>query len=531
MVPISTHIEVVDYNAQAETRTINEVLAAGTLASQLQRICTIFGWTLHPNQVTGPTMAALPCDYASARSVLDALSTATQYPWEKDEWDRLRMFQPASEAAPVDLIEGNDVTDGDIQVAPSRQNYFNRIVLRFSNDAIASWAYLATTGNFTSGETVTIGSQVYQFRAVLSAVAGYVLLGADVTESLGNLAAAVIGGAGAGTAYAAATPVNASAEGYVSQYGTWLTTRALTPGAAGNAIACASTALNAMWIWEGGGATPTLGGGADKALTNVAIAEDAAFATDPRELVVQSPETTSRAAAETLAANVLAVKLIQPKTVRYVTYALGLRPGQTQTACVPKRNLNGTIVITNVSTDNPVGNLVRRVVTAVTGGVVQAAERFQDTYRQWSGSVSGNQASVSGGGGGGGGGGTATPSIIGLGGSTVESWPAPVSNGLVAANATQVLIDTARRGSTVGTCYARMRTTAGTVTAYLWNVTTSSVVGTSVPVTTAFDANGVGIYQTVSFGVSLTPGADLYEIRLSGSVSGADLNLGYGYVE
>jgi hypothetical protein len=520
--PIATRVDVADYNAQAETRVINEVLAAGSLKAQLTRIGVILGITIHPNQVNGPACEALPCDYATLQSVLDNRSLATGYVWEFDDWDRLRMFLPGDEAAPVNVVDGNGVAVGDIRVSPSRANYYNRIILRFTKTAIASWGYFSASANFGSGELVVLGGQTYQFRLVLTNVAGYVLIGGSALESLENLCAAIALGGGAGVRYAAATIVNASADAYVNASG-FVTARALTAGAAGNSITCTTTAANAVWFGEGGGGIAALALGSDEALSNVSIATDASHATDPRDLLVDSPETTSQAVADGLSAAILAVKLVQPKTLTYQTDALGLRPGQTQNNVVVDRNINGTYIIAAVSTVNTVGNAVRRTVTAVEGVVVQAADRYQDTYRRWAGTVSGSGVAVSGGGGAAGGG-SAVPSIIGFGGSSVEQWPAPAASAWVAATSVQVAIDTARRGSTTGTCYVRLRATAGSVTARLRDLTNAATVGTSAAVSSTS-------WQTVSFPVAFTSGAALYEVQLSGSVEGADLALGSAYVE
>jgi hypothetical protein len=519
LTPITTRIVAVDYNDQAKRRVINEVLAAGTLLEQLTRIGVILGITIHPNQVAGPSCAALPCDYATLETVLENRSTLTGYVWEFDSFDRLRMFLPNSEAAPVNVIDGNGAAIGDVQVEPSLADYYNRVILRFTKDAIASWGYLATTGNFGSGELVVLGGQTYQFRTVLTNVAGYVLIGGSATESLGNLAAAITLGSGAGTAYAAATIVNASATGYVYG-GTWLKCLALTPGAAGNSIGCSTTAANASWIGEGGGGIAALHLGSDASLSNTSIATDGSHATDPRDLLVDSPETTSQAAADALSAAILAVKLVQPKMVRYQTDAIGLRPGQTQTITVATRNINSTCTITDVTSNNTTGNWVRWSVTAVESLLVQAAHRWQTFWKPASGSVSGSGVSA--------GGATIVTgsgyNIIDFGGTSLEAWPAPAAAAYLAANSTQRTIDTARRGSTSATMSVRVRADSGTVTARLRNLSDGATVGTSAAVTNTD-------WQTVSFAVALTAGAKLYEVQLSGSVEGAALALGSAYLE
>lgn len=105
-------------------------------------------------------------------------------------------------------------------------------------------------------ETVTIGASVYTFNTSLGA-AGSVLIGADVEESLENLANAVNGGPGEGVTYGTGTVINVSATAEVGPTSVQLTATAITPGAAGNAIASTETLANGTWTGT------TLAGGAD----------------------------------------------------------------------------------------------------------------------------------------------------------------------------------------------------------------------------------------------------------------------------
>jgi hypothetical protein len=523
---ITTELPCADYNAQAERRVINEVLAGGTLLAMLTRIGVILTITIHPNQVTGPTLAALPCEYATLRDVLDTVATTTGYAWEFDAFNRLRMFLPNTEAAPVNVIDGNDVAVGDISVTRSRTNYANRVILRYSNAATAAWGYLITNAgaNFSNNDTVTVGGVTYTFKSSLTNVAGYVQLGATGDESLVHLACAICLTGTPGSDYAAVTTINPSVTAWTYGSPQSMAVRALVAGASGNSLV-GTTATTAMWIWEGGiwGGTPItqLNGGADQALTNVSIATDASWASDPWDLVVESPETTSQAAADVLSAAVLAVRLVETTTVRYETYALGLRPGQTQTITIANRNVNGTYLITEVASQNTNKARVLRTVTAISSLLAQSADRWQDAA-MYGGAVSGGAVSVSGGGSTGWGAGGL--SQIGFGGSSVEAWPAPAASAYVAANSVQVRVDTAVRGSAVGTCYVRVRASAGSVTARLRDLTNGATAGTSAAVSST-------TWQTVSFPIALTTGAAVYEIELSGSVEGADLGLGSAYLE
>ena len=519
LVPIMTRIDAVDFNAVTERRFVNEVLAAGTLKSQLVTLAANYGLTLHSAQVNGPDVGALPCEYAALRSVLDKESVLTNYVWEFDEYDRLRMYLPNAEAAPINVVTGDGNAIGDITVEPTRTNYANYVILRFSEVAQKAYGFLSTTGNFGDANEVVLGSTTYVFQTVLTNVAGHVLIGGSAAASLSNLIAAITLGAGSGTVYAALTTVNASAEAY-AQTSTMMKARAVTAGAAGNSIACSTTAANASWIGEGSVPLAALALGADQSLTNVSIASYAAeIAAHGRwEAVIQSPETTSQAAADILSAAYLAVHLPVPDTVRYDTYAVGLRPGQTQTITVPTRNINNTFLITDVSTKHLDDAHVLRSVTAIESLLLQSADRWRDTYKLWSGDVSGSAALI--------GGGTiiqAGGTVYSFGGSQTE-WQQTLAGGWVAANSTRVLINTAVRGSLIGTCYVWLRSAVGSVTARVRNITDGATVGTSVAITNTS-------LTLTSFGVVLTAGARWYEIDLSPSVADTDIQLGSSLFE
>lgn len=525
--PIVTNITANDFNAIAARHFVYEVLAAGNLKSQLTTLVTNYlagdGVTLHASQVDGPAMPELPCEYVSVESVLESLSLQTGYLWSIDEWQVLRMWLPATVACPVNVVTGNGVAFDDLTVEPTRGQYANRIVLRFSAVAQHAYGFLSATDNYADSEEVVLGGTTYVFQDVLTDVAGHVLIGGDIQESHANLANAITLGAGSGVTYAASTMVNASAVAY-EQTTVLMKARALTAGAAGNSIACTTTAANAAWVGEGLVPLATLARGADQSLTNVSISEDLAeqAAHGIWETVISSPETTSQALADVLSAAYLAVHLPTPDIVHYETYALGVRPGQTQTITAATRNVNNTFLITDVSSvsSDAEGLRVRRHVTAIESLLVQAASRWQDTYKAW-GSGSTSAAATTGG---------ATTiiqvkgAVYGFGGSEIEAVKAPAAAAYTAANSVLRRVNTATRGSTTGTVYVRLRASAGTVTARLRNVSDGATAGTSSTVDST-------TWVTVSFAVSLTPGAKDYGIELSGSVENARLALGSGFME
>ncbi len=129
-------------------------------------------------------------------------------------------------------------------------NTFAGAVFAGGADAIAG------TGIAANGDTVTVGSTTYTFVTALNTTptANEVLVGSTEELSLANLAAAVNGGAGAGTTYGSPTVANTDATAQATP--TTVVFTALAGGTGGNALASTAT---------GGGsdfATATFAGGA-----------------------------------------------------------------------------------------------------------------------------------------------------------------------------------------------------------------------------------------------------------------------------
>lgn len=113
----------------------------------------------------------------------------------------------------------------------------------------------------TASDTITVGTEngstaaVYTWVASLSA-AWQVLIGASILASMNNLAAAINGGAGAGTVYGTGTTANFDVSANVLS-SAQLEAVALIPGSAGNSVATSSTDVNGTWTGS------TLAGGQD----------------------------------------------------------------------------------------------------------------------------------------------------------------------------------------------------------------------------------------------------------------------------
>lgn len=129
---------------------------------------------------------------------------------------------------------------------------------------------LSAIANPTATKAVTIGTQTYTFVAALSGAANEVLVGANTSATLSNLAAAVNGSAGAGVAYGVGTTANTSANAVAAA--STVTFTAKVSGTGGNAIA--TTTTDANMGFSGGG---TMTGGAGSAGLTTAAAAQAAL--------------------------------------------------------------------------------------------------------------------------------------------------------------------------------------------------------------------------------------------------------------
>lgn len=144
-----------------------------------------------------------------------------------------------------------------------------------SGDAIAAGVTAAAktaqgsltfVSNPLADATVTVGEVTYKFVEAVAA-ANDVKLGATVSETAANLVAAINAGVGIGEVYGAGTVANEKANALLSENNV-VTVFAGTPGAAGNAVALASSG-DAVTV-----SGATLAGGAD---AGAAVAANAKF--------------------------------------------------------------------------------------------------------------------------------------------------------------------------------------------------------------------------------------------------------------
>lgn len=270
---------------------------------------------------------------------------------------------------------------------------------------------------------------------------------------------------------------------------------------------------------------PTMEGYANVVIVRTATEHRVAFDTGAIatygywEAVYVAPDTTTEDACGAMATMILARSLVRRKTVRYFTYGLGLKPGQTQTITFAARNVNNTFLITGVKTFDRGPLLIDHEVTAIEGTAYQTG--WQDKWRQMTGSTT-RAAAI---GGGGGGGPSVNRPLYFLGGSAVELVQSPTAT-WVPANAIEIHIDTVARGSTTATVTARLRAVeAGvSVRARLYDVSASAPCpGLSAVVTST-------AWTTVSFVVTLTPGDHIYRADVLPSVANSDVGF-VGFLE
>lgn len=132
--------------------------------------------------------------------------------------------------------------------------------------AVAASIVLTATGNPSDGDTVTLGTQTYTFRATPDDP-DEIDIGGTASDSLDNLIAAVTGGAGEGTAYGTGTLENADVTAAAGSGDTVLVT-ALIAGVSGNSIAVAEASTVLAFA---GGATALSGGLDSSAVTITAV--------------------------------------------------------------------------------------------------------------------------------------------------------------------------------------------------------------------------------------------------------------------
>jgi hypothetical protein len=135
-------------------------------------------------------------------------------------------------------IEDGDTLAADGSLSDAAAVDDSLLVGSLAAAADAAVGTLTFTGGVSDGQTITIGTRVYEFDT-------------NGAVTAGNVAVDVSAGAGAAAAIIAlAAAINADASAVVTAYdgaGDTLVATAITAGTAGNSLASTSTAGNAAW--------------------------------------------------------------------------------------------------------------------------------------------------------------------------------------------------------------------------------------------------------------------------------------------
>lgn len=138
---------------------------------------------------------------------------------------------------------------------------------RTTDNGTAATETLTITDTFNANniETVSIDGKTYTFQTTLTNVDGHVKIGADDEASIANLVAAISLGAGAGTAYAAATTLHTQVTAVVGAPANTMDLTARQKDASGNSL----TTVETMTSGAFGGAT--MSGGSDGTGLDLAV--------------------------------------------------------------------------------------------------------------------------------------------------------------------------------------------------------------------------------------------------------------------
>lgn len=173
---------------------------------------------------------------------------------------RLQGFQPQMPEGATKLQRefGLAIVAGDIDEA--------KLPMSSQQPARRASARITCSAPPSNGDTVTIDGKVYTWKTTLTAADGDVQIGADATQSLGNLSMAMFATGGAGVNYGSNTvahptvqPSGLGAVGGVRN----MFVQAKTPGSVGNTIAVSESGSVTAWLGVSGQAVTALEYGFD----------------------------------------------------------------------------------------------------------------------------------------------------------------------------------------------------------------------------------------------------------------------------
>ncbi len=285
-----TTLDLVDYSVffdDADPITIVSTVSQDLedlITAIVDQSLTVYGIT-YDGAATGQTVPPIAWPGINVSDAFKRITDATGVVFRVDPLKALKVFVPLADAAPVTITDANvnafdlawqdppglakntvDLTCGptgngiavqewEVDSGEISWEVDIQAVLGDAFPARKANAYLSPVGasNFADGDTIGAGSSTYTFRAALVGdVAGEVLIGATVEDSINNLNAAI--NLAGGGVYATSTPANADVSSYMRNPGQ-IEVDALTAGAAGNAITVTSSD-EAIAFWYGEGTIP-----------------------------------------------------------------------------------------------------------------------------------------------------------------------------------------------------------------------------------------------------------------------------------
>lgn len=380
IVPIETQCGATDFSALPERRKIAITLPAGTLESMLDLLVpylAVYGVTLDPAQVTGPTIAEdLVFTLGPLTAIFEKLSVITGYAWNISYDKVLSMFAPVAVDAPFNIEDsaaGRARVVGDVRVSPTTVNYGNHITVKFTVPAEQAFVYFLMDNLPSDGTTFKAAGQEFVFKNTPTDP-NHVQIEATIVDTLDNVVA-VIDPLEEVTAFNQTTRVDV----YAAE-----------AGASGNSIQVESNDGNGgadfRWGVEGGGVASHLYHGTDAALTGTVIAQNIPAqdgGANLHELVFEEPTAESEETAQALADGYLIRSLVQPREIRYRTRLHGLHPGMKQHIEVPGRNVDADCLITTVDISPEGSALYNYDVTAIEGLII--TETIAGKWRRMTG--------------------------------------------------------------------------------------------------------------------------------------------------
>lgn len=366
---MNTLLKATDFNLLLDRRVLTTTIPAGSMESQLQYLIDlylgVFGVTLHPDQVTGPTMPAMPPSFDGPLSEqLKAMATAagaidstSGWIFEIDYFKRLRMWEPGTVLAPFDIEDDDGHVIGDMQVEYLHP-HANRVILLAGGEGLGP----IVTEEF---EIDPGGDVNHQFETKYFADDNY--NGMWPNEVIIN--------------------------DVVEQPADWFL-HYLTSGGGGLEPWYWDHNTHSMYydttIGNPSGYTPIAGDTLKVTYQTrypliVIRKDDPDIAINgPIDIIVRRDDIKSVEVAEPVADEELAAALENPRTISFMTETWGLAPGQEITVDSPIRGIdNADFLITDVRTTNDESNAVRYYITAIEG--TRLRYTWRDILRRWDG--------------------------------------------------------------------------------------------------------------------------------------------------